>query len=100
MMYGIESSLTPEELRRLSGSDPVVSFLLSLQMPLTRENYLHYALSEGQSEPDAEIEETIPMELREPLYSKLLKQAQSRSTMKASASPSESAMKPDTTQEL
>lgn len=73
---GLESSLTQEELQILSGSDPVVRYLLSLGLPLTMENYLEHGYSvQSVEELEPEIAETVPAMFQEPEYSRRLSKA-------------------------
>lgn len=55
-----KSTMSPEELERLRGSDPAVDFMVRRKLPMTREVYLRVAFDRPETELGAEELATIP----------------------------------------
>ena len=53
-----------QDLKRQRGQDSLIQYLNSLEIPVTRENYLDLAYPEGIPLMTAELEESLPEELR------------------------------------
>ena len=52
------------DLRNQVGQDPLIQYLNSVGMPVTRQNYLNLMYPEGIPEMTAELEEILPEFLR------------------------------------
>ena len=57
--------LTKEDFVISAGQDPILEALKTLGLPVTRENYLELAYPDGVPEDSAELEASLPEELRE-----------------------------------
>lgn len=67
MKQDLRSLISPEALRTLAGTDPLVELLLKLGKPLTRESYLAFAYPDGLPEEwDAELEGMLPEPFQQP----------------------------------
>jgi hypothetical protein len=65
MRQDLRSLVSPEELRRLAGMDPLVEHFLKEGRPLTRETYLAFNYPDGVEEPlDPELESELPYPLQ------------------------------------
>lgn len=59
-----KSSLSPEELKRLSGADPVVEWLVKKGLPVTLQGYLDVGMDGAKwADLDGEQRDTVPRAL-------------------------------------
>ena len=56
--------VTKEDFVHQVGKDPIVEALEALSLPLTRENYLALSYPDELPEITAELEESLPEEIR------------------------------------
>ena len=56
--------LTKEDFIIKAGKEPIIEALKVLNLPLTRQNYLELSYSDGIPESSAELEESLPENLR------------------------------------
>ena len=56
--------LPQQDLRNQVGQDPLIQYLNSVGMPVTRENYLSLMFPEGLPEMTSEVEQMLPENLR------------------------------------
>ena len=57
--------LTKEDFTIKAGQDPIIEALKVLNLPLTRQNYLELSYPDGIPESSAELEESLPAEIRD-----------------------------------
>ena len=57
--------VTKEDFVLQAGKDPVLEALKVLNLPLTKTNYLELSYPDGIPEITAELEESLPEEIRE-----------------------------------
>ena len=53
-----------EDLKNQRGTDPLIQYLNSVGIPVTRESYLEIAYPDGIPEMTSEMEELLPEHLR------------------------------------
>lgn len=56
--------LTKEDFIIKAGKDPIIEALKALNLPLTRQNYLDLSYPDGMPESSAELEASLPEEIR------------------------------------
>ena len=56
--------LTKEDFIIKAGQDPIIEALKVLDLPMTRQNYRELSYPEGIPESSAELEESLPEEIR------------------------------------
>ncbi len=56
--------LTKEDFIIKPGQDPIVEALKVLNLPMNRQNYLELSYPDGIPESSAELEESLPEEIR------------------------------------
>ena len=56
--------LTKEDFIIKAGQDPIIEALKVFNLPITRQNYLELSYPDGMPESSAELEESLPEEIR------------------------------------